>query len=341
MQTLAFVIIALIAVVLLAGAFAKRRLRRAFPPPGRLLDVGGYRLHIHALGSGGPTVVFDTGLGEPGLSWAPIQREIAEQTTAVMYDRAGLGWSDPGPKPRTASKMVEELHILLQQAGVPQPYILVGASLGGLLARFYAHRYPQEVAGLVLVDAAHEEQYTPEPLKEAVGRMSWMMPLMTGVLRIVTWLGLPALLPKLRLMPAYLKLPPADNDAYGALLAARTAPMSAQAAEMAAVLDSHAQVREARITSLGDLPLVVLRHGLVQPQMKPELTQLMEETNVRLQAEVAAQSTRGKLMVAGQSSHAIAHDQPELVVAAIQELLALARQEAQPAAPQPAPSAAA
>ncbi len=140
---------------------ADRLAEKKYPPPGRLVDVGGYRLHVQCSGlegaGGGPTVVMDAGIGECSLSWSPVQTEIARFARVCTYDRAGLGWSDPAPNARTSREIVNELHALLTRAGIKPPYVLVGHSFGGLNVRLYATQFPEEVAGLVLVDACHEE----------------------------------------------------------------------------------------------------------------------------------------------------------------------------------------
>jgi pimeloyl-ACP methyl ester carboxylesterase len=128
-------------------------------PPGRLVSLGTHRLHLHCLGAGSPSVVFDAALGGSSLSWTFIQPAVAEFTTACTYDRAGFGWSDAGPMPRTVSRLAAELHALLLAAEVPAPYVLVGHSFGGLSIRAYASRYPEDVAGLVFVDPAHPEHW--------------------------------------------------------------------------------------------------------------------------------------------------------------------------------------
>jgi pimeloyl-ACP methyl ester carboxylesterase len=134
-----------------------------------LVDVGGYRLAIHCVGEGSPTVVLETGLGAPSEYWAPIQQEIAGLTRVCRFDRAGRGKSDRAPTPRTCADMVADLRALLHKASIPAPYVLVGNSLGGMNARLYAYQYPEEVAGLVLVDGSHQDQFTrigealPEP----------------------------------------------------------------------------------------------------------------------------------------------------------------------------------
>ncbi len=145
---------------------------RQFPPPGRLVDVGGYRLHLYCLGQntdGRPTVILETGLGGSATSsdWAWIQPQVAKVTRVCAYDRAGLGWSDPGPQPRDGQQIAKELHNLLHNSQTPGPYVLAGWSFGGLYVRAYANQYPEEVAGLVLIDSSSPEQCTATPEWEA------------------------------------------------------------------------------------------------------------------------------------------------------------------------------
>jgi pimeloyl-ACP methyl ester carboxylesterase len=127
-----------------------------YPAPGQQVDVGGYRLHIQCVGEGSPTVLLDAGLGGFSLDWSLVQPELAANNRVCAYDRAGYGWSDPGPQPRTPSHIADELHTMLVNAGVQGPYVLVGHSAAGKHVRFYATRYPQDVVGMVLVEARHE-----------------------------------------------------------------------------------------------------------------------------------------------------------------------------------------
>ena len=124
-------------------------------PPGRLVSVGTHRLHFCCEGDGRPSVVFDAALGGSSLSWSLVFPAIAGLTRACVYDRAGFGWSEAGPLPRTAGRIADELHALLQMAGVSSPYVFVGHSFGGLVARVFAARHRDLVAGLVLLEPAY------------------------------------------------------------------------------------------------------------------------------------------------------------------------------------------
>src|SRR5436190_103770 len=138
----------------------------ATPPMGRYYDVAGRRLLVHRSGSGEPPVVFLAGAGTVGLDYLIAQERAAQFSTSVLYDRAGSGWSDPVKLPRTLTQVTDELRELLRVAEVPPPYLLVGHSLGGLYARHYAVRFPDEVAALLLLDPAHEDYdaYMPQEL---------------------------------------------------------------------------------------------------------------------------------------------------------------------------------
>jgi pimeloyl-ACP methyl ester carboxylesterase len=139
----------------------KRRDRSVYPPPGRLVDLGTHRLHLLEAGHGGPTILLEAGLMSTVLSWSELQRALAGSFRVVSYDRAGLGWSDLGPMPRTADRIVDELHTLLERAAIPPPYVLVGHSFGGLTMPLFAVRFPDQVAGIVLVDPVAPAEWNP------------------------------------------------------------------------------------------------------------------------------------------------------------------------------------
>lgn len=141
------------------GAHADRDQQRPVgEPPGVLIDVGGHKLHLHCVGPTGrkPVVILEAGGGAYSSVWAPVQAVLASRVRTCAYDRAGLGWSEPGPTPRTMRQEVFELHDLLEAARIPGPYVLVGHSVGGILARLYTSQYGRDVAGIVLAAATHE-----------------------------------------------------------------------------------------------------------------------------------------------------------------------------------------
>jgi pimeloyl-ACP methyl ester carboxylesterase len=152
------VILSLTGAGLVYQSFATARDRVMHPPPGRLLDVGGCRLHLQSAGSGTPTVVLEAGLGGMSSAWAWVQSETAEFSHVVSYDRAGLGWSEPDTTKKTAMQVARRLRSLLQCANVTPPYVLVGHSMGGFFIRVFADLFPEAVAGVVLVDASHPDQ---------------------------------------------------------------------------------------------------------------------------------------------------------------------------------------
>ena len=133
-------------------AIATARDQRTYPPPGRLVDVGGYRMHLYCLGQGSPTVILDAANLGAVSNWAWVQPELASTTRVCAYDRAGLGWSDLSPQPQDTQQNAEALHTLLGNADVPGPYVLVGHSFGGLYTRMFAERFPDEVVGMVLIE---------------------------------------------------------------------------------------------------------------------------------------------------------------------------------------------
>src|SRR5262245_43652329 len=137
-----------------------------FPPPGRLVDIGGWRLHLNCTGearASQPTVILEAGIGDFSVEWGLVQPGVAQFARVCSYDRAGDGWSDLGPHPRTMPQIVYELHTLVDKAGVKPPLVLVGHSYGGWLVRLYASTYPADVAGMVLVEAGADNPWRMLP----------------------------------------------------------------------------------------------------------------------------------------------------------------------------------
>ena len=184
-------------------AIATKLAERAYPPPGDMVDVGGYSLHINCVGQGSPTVILESGSGLFSAQWVRVQRQVSSTTRVCAYDRAGMGWSEIGPDPRDAQRITSELHTLLGKAGIEGPYVLAGHSFGGMYMQTYAARYPDEVAGVALVDSSTdpdqfsqrlEAQDSNEPQEQTSAvvpqlvRFGISLPARLGVVRLLSML---------------------------------------------------------------------------------------------------------------------------------------------------------
>jgi pimeloyl-ACP methyl ester carboxylesterase len=310
------VVLLLGALIWFAGRSAKATLVEQHPLPGRLVDVGGYRLHLNCMGQGSPTVILDAGLGSFSIVWKLVQAEVAGTTQVCAYDRAGYGWSELSPHPRTSEIIVEELHRLLEAAGVEKPYLLVGHSFGGMNARLYAHHFPEEVMGVVLVDSMHEEQLNRLPAYQKANVQ------LVGQFRWLAWLrqvGIVALLPEQ--IPQQ-GLPDEVFAQYAAILAT-SSYFETDSAERQLLETSLAEYRSANIHTLGTIPLVVISRGIGEPM--PDLSEAENQQNEELwrqmQVELVALSSNSRHVIAAQSGHNIPIQQPELVSTAIQQMV--------------------
>jgi pimeloyl-ACP methyl ester carboxylesterase len=322
-----------IGIFLALGARAKARLKKQYPPIGQMVDIGGYRLHMHVEGAGTPTVILESGAGGIGLSWELVRPAIAKAARVITYDRAGLGWSDPSPKPRQADVMAEELHTMLVNANIPAPYILVGHSLGGSVARQFAAKYPNEVAGLVMVDSAHEQQMKHFP--EALVKMANSMKGMMGVMKLLGKLGIFALKPSLIQVGDNGKLPCELVAQMQGVMASSEGHGEAMVAESESVYAALTQP----VYTLGDLPLTVISHGqldanAVPPSLGQQVRDEYEAAWQTLQAEITSLSTRGRRIVAERSGHNVMFDQPEIVIESILEMVESANPHSEVGIPQ-------
>ena len=285
------------------------------PPPGRLADIGGRRLHIHCSGSGSPTVITESGSSSFSIEWTLVQDRVSSFTRICSYDRAGFAWSDRGPAENTVEETTDDLHRLLRAAGVAPPYLLVGHSIGGMYVRAYQRRYPEQVVGLVLVDATPEEDL----------EYSYNGKSTPGVQLTYDQLAA-AYAPYIKNPPPPLALPIAVDTPYNRLSPAlQRAEVWAERLWRSRIDMPHSwisaeswrqefvallQLRRATPHALGDLPLIVLRRG----------RRTNDVLNQR-EADLVALSSRGKLVVATESDHEIQLYQPELVVQAIKDVL--------------------
>lgn len=297
---------------------------RDYPAPGTLVDVGGYRLHLYRSGAGAVPVVLEAGSGGGVLDWYKVQPELAKWTQVISYDRAGMGWSETSAAPRSSAQSVQELHTLLVKAAIPTPYVLVGHSLGGLNMQLYAMQYPDEVAGLVLVDSSHVEMASRKEF--SVGAFAW-----PTTVRVLASLGLVRLLNQLNDWDNLRKpsdLGPgsvADIEHQSSMLYSHTGHLVTMSSELAALPASSDQVRSAAL-QLGDKPLFVLSQG-GQPNPSPE-RRVIETIWNQWQADLLSRSRNAKQVIAERSGHYIHQDRPDLVVQAIAQTVAAARDKA-------------
>ena len=273
----------------------------AYPPPGQLVDVGSYDLHINCIGTGSPTVVIVAGLGDWSTLWAgSVQPEVTKTTRVCTYDRAGLGWSEAGPFPPDAAQYAKELHTLLQNANIPGPYVMVGHSLGGFIVRVFTHDYASEVVGVVLIDSMNPKQVIQSQSYSQAQKLYFQAVLARfGIARMLV--KVPGLAPSLG----------PHQEAYYPLYI-RPQSLQATADEFQGLAASAAQA--AAVKSFGDLPLIVLtakgNDNPGWPEWQNELLQL---------------SSNSGHWFAENSGHNIQVDEPDAAIAAIIKMVELLR----------------
>jgi pimeloyl-ACP methyl ester carboxylesterase len=302
-------LLAVVGLLLALGAaherISARRDAARFPPPGVLVDIGGRRLHLRCLGEGAPTVLFEAGGTNGSTVYAGIQEPLAARTRTCAYDRAGMGWSDPSPRPLDAGALVADLEALLTRADVAGPYVVVAGSAGGLTAELFARRHPDDLAGLVLLDALHGDMIDrfPDGARRLARDASLARALAhVGLLRLIDPYDLRALPDAERERAIALKYHAGTWDAVTSLIGARET--------------TAAQIRSAPPLR-SDLPLVVVTHD---PSRGGEVP--MSEADWReAQERFAARSVSGRLVVAERSGHHPERDRPDLVLAILEEVL--------------------
>ena len=342
------VLLGLVILVVLAAvcgalyqAIATWRDSRRFPQEGRSVPLGaafpGVSLNLNCTGQGSPTVIMDTGLGVPAAGWDFVQPEVAKFARVCSYDRAGYGWSTPGPLPRTSGEIVKELHALLSASGEQGPYVFVAHSFGGYNVRVYTKQYPAEVVGMVLVDTSHEDQESrmPPSLQAFMKNQSAQLEFQRKVAPILIFFGVA-------------RLSGGEGDASGKLpkdflreityLSLQPKFIEATASEIQSFSASADEVRAAG--NLGDRPLVVLTAGKnPDPKDLPKGVDLRELDDFHkmwmndLQVREAHLSTRGRQRIVADSTHMIPLERPDTVIAAIREVCDAVKSQAAPPAP--------
>lgn len=322
----------LFSVVACAGAVASPPADQApFSRPQQLVDIGGRRLHLYCSGTGSPTVVFDAPSADAGWSWHGVQPAIARRTRACVYDRAGLGYSDPSPLPGASGNAVTDLHKLLQAAGIAPPYVLVGSSYGGGNVQLYTYRHPEQVRGLVLVEPQHEDEVARLD-KASQGKWSQLTAAQAAIWPYCVAAAEKGFVPG---SEPFVQCTGGIQPIYGRQLAAARLAVETSPAywHAAASEEAHFDVSRGELGAarrpFGDLPLVVLTRGVspfaVPGKPQSELNKAAERENEAMHKEVAALSSRGSQRVVPGAGHIIQQDRPEAVVKAITDVLDMLR----------------
>ena len=285
---------------------------RQLPEPGHLLDIGGYRLKINCSGSGSPTVILESGLGDFLAEWQSVQLQISSFTRVCSYDRAGYGESDAGPLPRTSLEISRELHALLQNAGEHPPYILVGHSFGGYNVRVFNGKYASEVAGMVLADSTQEDQYGLLP----VAWRHFDVELLNHWRRQADWMP-----PQIAFGIARLRFRKSLGPESCLILQSKY--LKARFNELKEIEASAEQARGSG--TLGNKPLVVLtavqQDDSLRRALSPsDFTQFQEVWVRTLQPRLVQLSTHGKQVVLADVGHDIPAQRPKAIVDAVCEI---------------------
>ena len=311
-----FVLLSELLLVLMLGilgaiyeARSNAREQNLHPPPGKLIDVGGYRLHLYCTGEGGPTVVLDYGLGGSYLDWHFVQPEVARFTRVCSWDRSGYGWSDRSPKPQVPTVIAEELHTLLDRAGEKPPFILVGHSLGAFDVRMYAHLYPEQVAGIVLVDGSHPDEGA---------EFAWRKRFEVKLLQFTAPFGLPR-------WRGWCTGGPEAIRPMKRAFSCRSKIFRAHYEQWSVLLQSAAEVR--KLGSLGDMPLVVISRDPRRSAKTNESVSAYEEHWQQQQQELLRLSSSATYIIATGSGHSVPVDRPDVVIKAIRKVIGQANTE--------------
>lgn len=287
---------------------ARNRYQAQYPPPGRMVSIGTHDIHLNCVGSGRPTVVFESDLDQYGsLSWVPVQDKIGELTRACSYDRAGMLWSEPGPLPRDGETIARELHTVLDAAGEDGPFVLVGHAFGGAYVRIFAGLYPDDVSGMVLLESSHPEMLTRFADYGVVPEIPDRN--IRPLILFLSHLGSPG-----RYKGNEYHLPSDIYDPVQAFL-----PESSMAWFDESVESSNTLAEAGQYMHLGDWPLIVLATSGPSPSLG-DLGLKLDDLSIELQRELLQLSMDSEFR-----SYEIGHypqiQSPEVVIGAIRDVL--------------------
>ena len=290
------------------------------PPLGELVDVGDHRLHIHCSGTGPQTVILEAGGGSWSADWNLVQSQVEAFTKVCSYDRAGFGWSERGSEPRTINRLVSELHMLLENAELNGPYIMVGASFGGSIVQLFEKNHPELVSALVLVDGRSKEFSSRfKAIAPAAAQGSAEQAQDIAGLDDLSLLSATLFALGTRQIPPQ-EMPSELRQLY-AHLGRLTKNLAAGAKENIVDLVSDQQMQE--VGFIGEKPLVVISHG--QKSMFNGLPEAQsrraESLWIETQGRLAEMSTNSRSVVAEQSGHDIQYEQPNLIARQIEYLV--------------------
>ena len=313
----------LLAVATLLGsiweAISWRATLASYPPPGKLIDIGGRKLHILCTGTGSPTVILEAGLDVGGMiGWSLVQDSIALTTRTCAYNRAGIVWSEPSPGPHNAFTIANDLHALLAAAGEKPPFVLVGHSLGGPYIMTYTKVHGADVAGLVFVDASHPEQV--KRMAAVLGKTPDAGTGMLSVASALSWTGV------VRLMSRQVDMPKVPRERVAAMQGYLPRSLGQELLEQQSIDATFAEAGSFR--TLGDRPVVVLTAMAPMPaatlkalKITSEKAKEFQQTWKEMHDDEASWTRRSRHELGPDATHYIQIDRPDVVIRAVREVV--------------------
>jgi pimeloyl-ACP methyl ester carboxylesterase len=303
-----FLVLGLIAYLFVKESVTRNKYRAEYPPPGQMVNLGSHAIHLYCVGTGSPTVVFESDLDQYGsLSWNSVQGEIGKYTRACSYDRAGIMWSEPGPRPRDGETIAAELKRVLENAGEAGPYILVGHAFGGAYVRIFAGQNPDEVCGMVLVESSHPDMLTRFAEYGVVPEIPDKN--IRPLILLLSHLGSPG-----RYKGNVYDLPPEIYDPVQAFLPESSMTWFDEEVEIPNTLAQAGQYQY-----FGDVPLIVLATSRPSPSLG-DLGQDLDDSWLEMQRELLSLSQNSEIRIF-EGGHYPQIQSPDMVIEAIQDVL--------------------